>query len=77
MEHNSTQNYASYYVKHQYSPQNWFPPIPWQAWPPQQVQNQPWKQGWLWITYGNMLALPYSSKQYQYLPQIQQQQYPP
>ena len=30
----------------QYPPQNsWNTPMPWQAWPPQQYQNQP-TQGW-------------------------------
>jgi hypothetical protein len=52
--------------------------MPWQAWSPQQAQNQPWKQGWRGPTYGNMPNYLYPSQQYpQYSPQNQQTQYPP
>jgi hypothetical protein len=40
-----SQQFNPYYSQ-QYPQQNWTIPMPWQAWPPQQVQNQPWKQGW-------------------------------
>jgi hypothetical protein len=71
-----TQQFNSYYSNQQYPQQNWTPPMPWQAWPPQQVQNQPWKQGWRGPTYGTMPAYPYPMQQ-QYTQYPSQTQYPP
>jgi len=50
--------------------------MPWQAWPPQQVQNQPWKHVWRGYTYGTMHVVAYPMQQ-QYTQYRLQNQYPP
>ena len=52
-----------------YPPQNiWNPPMPWQAWPPQQYPHQ-LAQGWRGYGYGNQPAQQYQQQYQQQYPQ--------
>jgi hypothetical protein len=50
--------------------------MPWKAWPPQEVQHQPWKQGLRGPAYGTMPDPSYPMQQ-QYTQYPTQNQFPP